>query len=75
MTTLSIHAQWSDDSKVWIATSEDVIGLCVQADSFEELVMISTDLVPDLLDLNHVVTQSPITLCFVTEYKKQLAAA
>lgn len=75
MTTLSIHALWSDDSKVWIATSDDVPGLCVQADSFDELVTISTDFVPDLLDLNHVVTQSPITLCFVMEYKKQLAAA
>ena len=48
MTTLSIHVQWSG-AKVWTATSDDVPGLCVQANSFEKLVTISTDFVPDLL--------------------------
>ncbi len=48
----TIDAEWRKESQAWIATSEDVPGLCAQADSFEELCEIVADLVPELLVLN-----------------------
>lgn len=52
--TFEVHAEWVADSGAWIATSEDVPGLCVQADTFDEMVEIVTGLVPELLELNNV---------------------
>lgn len=49
---LEIHAAWDDEAQVWIATSEDVAGLCAEAATFDELVDIVSGLVPDLLELN-----------------------
>jgi len=66
--TLEVHAEWVADPGVWIATSEDVLGLCVQADTFDEMIEIVTTLVPELLELNHVeVSQSTIPLHIMAE--------
>ncbi|MDS4020874.1 MAG: DUF1902 domain-containing protein [Candidatus Competibacter sp.] len=54
MKNYEIHAEWDTEAGVWIATSEDVPGLCAQADTFDDLVDIVTGLVPDLLALNHI---------------------
>ena len=57
--TFEIHAEGIADCGFWIATSEDVPGLCVQADSFDEMVEIVTALVPELLELNYIVVGQP----------------
>ena len=47
-----ITASWDAETKVWMATSEDIQGLCAQADTFEELVDLLPDLAADLLSAN-----------------------
>lgn len=71
---LEIHAQWDDEARVWYATSEDVPGLCVEADTFDALVDIATGLAPDLLEANHVPTTNPISL-HITAERRTLARA
>jgi len=44
MEKITISASWHEETKVWMATSEDIPGLFAQADTFEEL----ADLLPDL---------------------------
>lgn len=67
MMTLIVNAQWDDDAGVWIATSDDVPGLCIQADAFDELIDIANKFAPELLELNHVTIDKPFSLRFVTE--------
>jgi hypothetical protein len=51
----SIRAEWDDEARVWIATSEDVPGLCAEAGSVEELTAVVLELVPELLVANGVI--------------------
>jgi predicted RNase H-like HicB family nuclease len=67
MITLSVNVQWDDDAGVWIATSDDIPGLCIQADSFDELIDIANQFAPELLELNKVTVDKPFSLRFVTE--------
>ncbi|OQW89654.1 MAG: hypothetical protein BWK78_07450 [Thiotrichaceae bacterium IS1] len=32
-TTLQINAIWDDEAKVWVATSEDILGLVTEAET------------------------------------------
>ncbi len=50
--TYEVTAEWDEAAGVWIATSDDVPGLCVQAASFDELADTVAALVPELLTLN-----------------------
>lgn len=50
--TYEVAAEWDEAAGVWIATSDDVPGLCVQAASFDELADTVAALVPELLTLN-----------------------
>ena len=54
MTNLEIQVPWDNDAGVWIATSEDIPGLCVQADTFDELIDISNQFSPEMLLLSPV---------------------
>jgi len=38
VTTYHVTAEWDDDARVWVASSEDVPGLATGADTFEDLV-------------------------------------
>lgn len=51
-----IRTEWDEDAAVWIATIRDVPGLCCEAETFEELLDVVVDLVPDLLVENRVLT-------------------
>mgnify|MGYP003376159351 CR=1 FL=1 len=72
---LEIHAQWDDEARVWYATSEDVPGLCVEAETFDELVNAATELTPELLELNRVAISGPITLHITAERTLMAKAA
>jgi hypothetical protein len=56
--TYDIRAEWDEHAAVWIATSGDVPGLCCEAQTFEELLDIVVDLVPELLVENGVLTSA-----------------
>jgi len=47
-----IQADWDPEAKVWTATSENVPGLVVEAETVDALVDEAKLLVPDLLELN-----------------------
>ena len=49
---LFIRAEWDDEAKVWVATSDDVPGLATEADTLEQLSTKLESMVPDLLDAN-----------------------
>ena len=49
-----IRAEWDDEARVWVATSDDVPGLVTEAATLEALSQKLEILVPELLDLNGV---------------------
>lgn len=47
----SIDAAWDDEANVWLATSADVPGLVVEAETWPSLMHEIELVLPDLLDL------------------------
>jgi hypothetical protein len=52
-TTYIIDAFWDAEAKVWVATSEDVIGLVTEAPTIEHLTQKLHAIIPELIELNH----------------------
>jgi Domain of unknown function (DUF1902) len=50
---ITVQALYDPEAQVWVATSEDVIGLVAEAPSLPELTDIVAELIPELLALNH----------------------
>ena len=44
---------WDDEANVWVATSPDIIGLVLESESLDTLMIRVKDAVPELLELNH----------------------
>ncbi len=57
-----IRAQWDSDAGVWVAESDYVPGLVAEADSPNLLAQKLKILIPELLELNGVVTHRAATL-------------
>ena len=49
---LFIRAEWDEDVKVWVATSDDVPGLATEGDTLETLIEKLKGLIPELLVAN-----------------------
>ena len=47
-----VRATWDDEAAVWVATSEDVVGLITEADTLELLTAKLKVMIPELLELN-----------------------
>lgn len=71
MNNYKIDFNWDDEAHVWIATSEDVRGLVLEDESFDELVREVQLAVPTLLELNNMMADN-ITLDFVTHRQERL---
>ncbi len=56
----TVRADWDGEAGVWIATSDDVPGLCAEAASLEELTTAILNLVPELLVANGVITAADL---------------
>ena len=56
----NIRAEWDDEAKVWVATSDDIPGLATEAGTLEELSQKLETMVPELLQLNAHVTETEI---------------
>ena len=52
MRTYEVHAKWDPEAKVWVATSEDVVGLVTEADTMEQLLEKLEVMVPELIEEN-----------------------
>ena len=55
-----IRAEWDDEAKVWVATSDDVPGLATEADSMELLTQKLERLVPELLEENDLLVSGEV---------------
>ena len=49
---LFVHAEWDEEARVWVATSEDVSGLATESNTIEELVEKLRVMIPELLEAN-----------------------
>jgi hypothetical protein len=45
-----VDAAWDEAARVWIATSDDVPSLCVEATSLDALIEVVLDLMPNLYE-------------------------
>lgn len=69
-----INACWDDEAIVWLATSDDVIGLCVEAATWGKLIDAVQLILPDLMPLNGQSIDG-ISLTFKAEAHLDLARA
>lgn len=52
--TFRVTAQWDPDASVWVATSDDIVGLVSEAVSLDRLYARVTEIAPELLFENGV---------------------
>jgi hypothetical protein len=52
VTPIKIGARWDSEARVWIATSDDVPGLVVEAETWQTLIDEIRLVLPDLLDVS-----------------------
>ena len=50
--SIAIYARWDAEARVWIATSHDVPGLVVEADTWPTMIEEVRLVLPDLLELS-----------------------
>ena len=53
-TSINVRAEWDDDAKVWVASSNDVPGLITEASTSKELEEKLQLMIPELMELNGV---------------------
>lgn len=68
----TINLIWDSEAEVWIATSDDIPGLVLEAGSFDALVERIRFAVPELLELNSP-NKTPVTLTFLSERQERIA--
>jgi hypothetical protein len=73
-TQISIEARWDGDANVWIATSSDVPGLVVEADSWPAMIEEVRLVLPDLMELEGR-GKERLALTFKAEQHLDLAAS
>ena len=54
-----VEAFWDREAQVWVAESEDIPGLVIEADTIEALTAKLRQMIPELLQLNHLITLEP----------------
>ncbi len=52
----TVKVEYDDEAAVWLATSEDVPGLVTEASTFEKLLDKLRVMVPEMLELNGVLS-------------------
>jgi hypothetical protein len=70
---IAIEARWDSEADVWIATSTDVPGLVVEAESWPRMIEEVRLVLPDLMELDGSGHES-LTLTFKAEQQLDLAA-
>lgn len=61
----TVNLLWDNEASVWVATSEDVIGLVLESGLLGALIERVRLAVPELLELNHQNSEN-INLLFLT---------
>lgn len=52
MNAYAVDAQWDSVAHVWVATSDNVPGMAIEAATCEEIIEVVTDALPDLFREN-----------------------
>ncbi len=63
---LFIRAEWDEEARVWVATSDDVPGLATEAALFEGLIDKLKNLIPELLEANGIAAPHDIPFEIIT---------
>jgi hypothetical protein len=72
--SLTIDARWEADAQVWLATSADLPGLVVEADSWPAMIEEVRLALPDLLELSGE-SSDKLELVFKAEEHLELAGS
>ncbi len=73
--TLNVILEWDEESRIWIATSEDLPGLVTEADTVPGAIQRVMEIAPELIDDNWLGGKDDdITLDLVPSYRKNIHA-
>jgi uncharacterized protein DUF1902 len=72
--SITIDARWDAEASVWIATSRDVAGLVVEADTWPAMIEEVRLVLPDLLELSGEKSDN-LSLTFKAEEHLEVASA
>ena len=70
--TYVVRAKWDDEAKVWVAASDDVPGLVVEASSVEKLIQKLRVLGPEMLEANGVPASAAYQVQLLAQYQEQI---
>ncbi len=70
--SITINARWDAEASVWIATSNDVAGLVVEADTWPAMIEEVRLVLPELLELSGEKTDN-LSLTFRAEEHLEVA--
>ena len=71
---ITIDARWDDEARVWVATSNDVPGLVVEADTWPTMIEEVKLVLPELLELSGSPNEN-LALTFRAEEHLDLAVS
>jgi predicted RNase H-like HicB family nuclease len=57
---LFVRAEWDEEARVWVATSDDVPGLATEEDTLEALIEKLKVVIPELLIANEIVEEHEV---------------
>jgi hypothetical protein len=73
MPAIRVEAHFDEQANVWVATSDDIAGLVVEADTLEQLRVEVLSAVPELIELNGLTPdlagQSQIVVEIASDHK------
>jgi hypothetical protein len=72
--SITIKARWDGEASVWIATSDDVHGLVVEADTWPAMIEEASLILPELLEVSGRPAEK-LSLTFIAEEHLDLAPA
>ena len=72
--SITIQARWDNQAAVWLATSQDVPGLVVEADTWAAMIDEVRLVIPDLVDMPAQRSEK-LSLTFKAEERLDLAGA
>lgn len=72
---LVVMADWDDEAQVWVASSTDIYGLNVEADTLEQLSVKVAGAISDLLELNGPKPDGPVPVSIHADKKIQVTVA
>ena len=67
-----VEAIWDPEAGVWVATSEDVLGLATEAETIEVLTDKLRIMVPELLEANEIALSGSAISFELTTHRQEL---